>query len=87
MGSTIKICTKRGEEAYVHELSLAADVLEQRYRNQEVGPATGSIRERCWGNGLADAECGGWHCVDASLHEHLAAHPAVKSVAAEGCGS
>lgn len=36
MGSTIKIVTKRGGEAYVHELGLAAEVLEQRYRNQEV---------------------------------------------------
>ena len=39
MGSTIKICTKRGDEAYVHELGLSADALEARYRNQEVGAA------------------------------------------------
>ncbi len=45
MGSTIKVVTKRGEEPYVHELGLAAEELEQRYRNQEVS-APGSGRGR-----------------------------------------
>lgn len=35
MGSTVKVVTRKAEERYVHELTLAAEDLEKRYRNQE----------------------------------------------------
>jgi hypothetical protein len=35
MGSTVKVVTKKAGERYVHELTLAAEDLEKRYRNQE----------------------------------------------------
>lgn len=64
MGSSIKVVTKRAEEAYVHELGLAADVLEQRYRNQEVGG-------KGEGHSLAPLTVG-WGCGGCSLQGWLA---------------
>lgn len=38
MGRSIKVATKSAESQYVHELGIAAERLEQRYRGGEVMP-------------------------------------------------
>ena len=37
LGKSIKVATRQANSSYVHELSIAASDLEQRYREGKVG--------------------------------------------------
>ena len=47
MGRSIKVATKSAESQYVHELGIAAERLEQRYKGGEVMSLLKGLQKSC----------------------------------------
>ena len=56
MGRSIKVATKSAESQYVHELGIAAERLEQRYKGGEVKPTLTVSQSSAMGSMLKESE-------------------------------